>query len=66
MNLTDHEPIPISEFDALVRAGEFANGPHVSTFGDGQGEPYNPFRDVWGTLRDGRKVRSETKADAGG
>lgn len=51
--------IPIAEFDRLARAGEFADGPHVSTFGDGPGEPYNPVRRVFGTLVDGREVESE-------
>lgn len=58
MNLDGYTTIDIGEFDRLARKREFADGPHVSTFGDGPGEPYNPDREVWGTLKDGRKVKS--------
>ena len=50
--------ISISEFDDLARKGQFLNGPFVSTFGDGYGEPYNPDRPVWGQLKTGEVVRS--------
>lgn len=56
-----YETLTIEEFDALTRAGEFADGPYVSTFGDNHGEPYCPNKRVWGTLKDGRKVCSEKK-----
>lgn len=55
----DCELIPIEEFDNLARAKEFEDGPHISTFGDNCGEPYCPVKNVWGTLKDGRKVRAE-------
>lgn len=51
-----YEEIPIKEFNDFCRKKEFSEGPFVSTFGDGYGEPYNPNRDVWGTLKSGRKV----------
>lgn len=55
-----HDFITKAEFDALANSSQFADGPHVSVFGNGPGEPYNPNRDLWGTLIDGRKVRSKT------
>jgi hypothetical protein len=57
--MSDPEKIPIELFDDLCRRKQFSDGPHVSTFGDGPGEPYMPVRRVWGTLKDGRKVESE-------
>ena len=54
-----YEQIPIAVFDRLAREKQFADGPHISTFGDGPGDPYNPTRRVFGTLKDGRKVESE-------
>lgn len=53
------EQIPIAEFDRLARAKQFADGPFIDSFGDGHGEPYNPYRKVWGTLKDGREVESQ-------
>lgn len=55
------EELPIAEFDQLARTKQFAEGPHISTFGDGYGEPYQPERNVWGKLKDGRNVRSVKK-----
>jgi hypothetical protein len=46
-------------FDQLVAEKGFQDGPYVETFGDGQGEPYNPDRQAWGTLKDGRRVFCE-------
>jgi len=48
------------EFDRLAREEQFRVGPRMSAFGDGYGEPYQPFRQIWGVLKDGRKVRSDT------
>lgn len=48
------------EFDALARAKQFSDGPYVSTFGDGEGEPYQPYRKLIGTLEDGTVVESST------
>lgn len=53
-----YESIPIETFDEAARGGSFEDGPFVSTFGDGYGQPYTPDRTVWGTLKDGRQVRS--------
>jgi hypothetical protein len=55
---TDAEKLPRAEFDTLARAGRFREGPWVSAFGDGMGEPYTPvrMRTVWGRLDDGRAV----------
>ena len=51
----DAKEIQRSEFDALARTGAFIDGPWVSSFGDGYGEPYVPLknRTVWGMLPDG-------------
>lgn len=54
----DYETIPIEEFDRLARANEFAEGPEISQYGDGYGDPYMPNREVLGTLKDGRRVRA--------
>lgn len=43
-------------FDAHFDAGDFADGPFRDSFGDGYGEPYNPYRQAFGTLKDGRGV----------
>lgn len=53
--------IPRDEFDAAVMANAFAEGPWVSSFGDGHGEPYVPLKNrrVWGVLRDGGPVFAE-------
>lgn len=56
--MTGYEQLTIEEFDRLTRAKQFAEGPHISTFGDGHGQPYCPDRNVWGTLKDGRRVCS--------
>ena len=55
---TDATEMPRREFDELARAHRFADGPWISSFGDGYGEPYVPhrFRHVWGRLDDGRTV----------
>lgn len=45
-----------TEFDKLVRTGQFADGPVLSAYGDGYGDPYNPDRQAGGTLKDGRIV----------
>lgn len=55
---TSHDPIDIEKFDQHARNGDFAEGPWKDSFGDGYGDPYQPHRTVWGTLKDGRKVRS--------
>ena len=47
-----------SLFDDLFRKEEFAEGPHKDSFGDGN-EPYNPDRQAFGTLKDGRVVYCE-------
>lgn len=57
--MDEYERIDIAEFDRLARDKQFADGPHISTFGEGYGEPYDMARRVFGTLKDGRKVESE-------
>ena len=54
----EYEQVSIADFDTLARKKKFSDGPHISTFGDGYGEPYQPERPVWGQLKDGRKIRS--------
>ena len=55
-----YEDITIEEFNALCRQQAFEDGPQICSFGEGYGEPYHPHRRVWGILKDGRKVQSET------
>lgn len=60
IQLEGYDTIPKVEFDQLARDKKFKEGPHIDSFGDGYGDPYSPHRTIWGTLKDGRKVRSET------
>lgn len=48
-----------AEFHALYNAKGFADGPYRDTFGDGCREPYNPWRQAFGKLKDGRIVYCE-------
>ncbi len=41
------------EFDEYAKAGKFSDGPHRDSFGDGHGEPYNPYRQAFGQLKTG-------------
>lgn len=47
------------EFDGYVRKKDFSEGPYRDSSGDGYGEPYNPRRQAFGTLNDGRIVFTE-------
>ena len=54
------ETISKDEFDSLARQADlWENGPEIEQFGSGYGDPYNPKREVRGTLKDGRKIRTE-------
>jgi len=59
-NRGDYSVVPIAAFTAMAREERWADGPWRDSFGSGYGEPYQPNRDVWGTLADGRKVCSVT------
>ena len=48
-----------AEFDSHGESEAFAVGPYIETWGDGYGEPYNPYRQAFGKLRDGRVVYCE-------
>lgn len=52
------EPVLLTkaEFDKHCCDEAFSDGPFCDTFGDGYGEPYNPNRQVFGVLKDGRGV----------
>lgn len=47
------------EFDELVRNKQFVEGPFKDAIGDGYGDPYNPNRQAFGTLKDGRVIYCE-------
>jgi hypothetical protein len=47
------------EFDSLFREKQFDDGPYKDNFGNGNGEPYNPNRQAFGKLKDGRIVYCE-------
>ena len=47
------------QFDKLARKKQFKSGPMVDTFGDAYGEPYNPYRQAFGILKDGKGVFCE-------
>lgn len=55
------EPLELSkeEFDRLSRDYNFAEGPFKESFGDGYGEPYNPWRQAFGITEDNRGVYCE-------
>lgn len=55
------KPVQITkrEFDFYVNKGQFKDGPFRETFGDGDYEPYNPYRQAFGTLKDGTGVYCE-------
>ncbi len=57
--LAGYESIAKTDFDSLAREKEFAEGPFMESFGDGYGDPYNPNRTIFGTLKDDRKVKSK-------
>lgn len=50
------ELVEKDDFDALMDAEKFSDGPFKESFGDGYGEPYNPHRQAFGMLKDGRGV----------
>lgn len=54
-----YECISKEEFDNLAKSDEFEDGPHMEGFGDGYGHPYNPWRQAFGKLKDGRLVFTE-------
>ncbi len=60
-NETGLAPVQLSknDFDNMCENDEFADGPHIETFGDNPPEPYNPFRQAFGKLKDGRGVFCE-------
>jgi len=54
-------PIIISkeEFDKLTKEKQFRDGPYRETFGEGYGEPYNPFKQAYGQLNNENYVFCE-------
>ncbi|MEK6914235.1 MAG: hypothetical protein AABW83_01150 [Nanoarchaeota archaeon] len=52
------------EFNSLCRNKDFIDGPFKESLGDGYGEPYNPNRQVFGRLKDGRIVYCELSDSA--
>lgn len=59
ISLTEYLEVPKEEFDKLCRQRAFSSGPYRDTFGDGYGEPYNPNRFVFGTLKDKRNIKAK-------
>lgn len=51
--------VPKAEFDTLCDTKAFVDGPYMDTFGDGYGEPYNPYRQAWGVREDKTVVFTE-------
>jgi len=45
-----------AEFDQLCLTSKIVIGPFKESFGSGYGEPYNPYRRVYGNLDGGRFV----------
>ena len=58
-----HMVLKKREFNCHCKAGDFEVGPHAESFGDGYGDPYNPYRQAFGRLKDGRVVICELHAD---
>jgi hypothetical protein len=46
-------------FDKLCGDDIFMEGPFAEAFGDRPPEPYNPFRQAWGVLKNGTAVYCE-------
>ena len=46
-------------FDIYARDNVFFDGPHIDSFGDDYGEPYNPWRQAFGKLNTGEIVYCE-------
>jgi len=57
-----YDPIGIEEFDNYARAGSFIDGPHISTFGEHEGDQYCPVKTVWGDAERREKSDSGEKA----
>ncbi len=51
------------EFDQMCDDKEWESEPRIDSFGDGYGEPYNPNRAIFGILKEGRRVYTNTKND---
>jgi hypothetical protein len=51
-----YERVTKKEFDQFCKDGLVKGDPMVSTFGDDYGEPYNPNREAFATLKNGRRV----------
>lgn len=49
-----------NEFDRLGNAEKWLSGPYMDAFGSGHVEPYRPYRDCWGILSSGRRIRTNT------
>jgi len=41
------------EFDEYAISAAFVDGPYRDSFGDGHGDPYNPYRQAFGQLKIG-------------
>jgi hypothetical protein len=46
-------------FNTLCRAESFNDGPYKDTFGEGYGEPYNPWRQAFGKTKKGLLIYCE-------
>lgn len=49
-----------ADFDSLCKKSAFRDGPKIDCFGDGYGEPYNPWRQAFGILSNDIFVYCET------
>jgi hypothetical protein len=47
------------EFDQFLDDQQFSDGPFIDSFGNGHGEPYNPYRQAYGQLKSGEVIFSE-------
>lgn len=57
------ELVKREEFDDYAKKGEFVDGPCVDSFGDDFHEPFNPRRQSYGKLKDGRVVFCEMHSE---
>ena len=51
------ELITKAVFDELLKEGKFTDGPFLDSFGDGYGDYYYPWRQIYGTVREGENRR---------
>lgn len=61
--VTSIEWVPKKVFDEHFKNNDFIEQPATDAFGDGYGDPYNPWRQAYGTLKNGKSIYCERHSD---